>query len=242
MRVGLMQPYFFPYMGYFDLINRVDRWVVFDVAQYTPQSWMNRNRILHPSGGWQYLTVPIHKAHCGAAIEDVRLLDKEETRRKILRKIEHYRPGGAPYFAATQALVDEAFAQTVSDRLRDLNIAGLRVVCRYLGIPFEPIVLSESEIALPTVTHAGQWALEVTAALGGDIYVNLPGGRQIFSDDEFRARGVSLTFTKLVDYRYPCGSYEFVERLSIIDVLMWNGPEVVKAYLGDLRVAGEVAA
>lgn len=240
MRVGIMQPYFFPYLGYFDLINRVDRWVVFDVVKYAPKSWMNRNRVLHPSEGWQYVTVPVDK-HCGSGtIKDVRVIDKKSAHRKVLGQIDHYRRG-APYFSAVRSLVDEAFARTQGDKLRDLNLASLRVVCLYLGIPFDPIVLSDSEIALPPITHPGQWALEITAALGGDTYVNPPGGRAVFRGEEFRERSISLAFTELVDYRYPCGTYEFVERLSIIDVLMWNGPEAAKHYLDSLRARGEVA-
>ena len=59
MRLGIMQPYFFPYLGHFSLIAAADEWVVFDVTQYTPSSWMNRNRILHPVRGWKWLTVPL---------------------------------------------------------------------------------------------------------------------------------------------------------------------------------------
>ena len=61
MIVALMQPYFFPYLGYFDLIHSVDQWIVFDSVQYIRQGWMHRNRILHPQSGWQYITVPIAK-------------------------------------------------------------------------------------------------------------------------------------------------------------------------------------
>ena len=71
VRLGIMQPYFFPYLGYFDLINRTDRWIVFDTAQYIRHGWVNRNRILHSDSEWQYILVPLKKHSRKAAIKDI---------------------------------------------------------------------------------------------------------------------------------------------------------------------------
>lgn len=230
-----MQPYFFPYVGYYDLINRTDRWVVFDVVKYTPKSWMNRNRILHPSDGWQYITVPVDKHQEDGAIKDVLLVDKAAARSKVLGQLEHYRRGRAPFFSTVRDIAARVFDETGTNKLRDLNVASLRVVCEYLNIPFDAYVLSEAEIVLPEISHPGQWALEISDALGADSYLNPPGGRDIFRPHEWAERGIELEFTELLDFRYACGTYEFVERLSIVDVLMWNSPETVKAYLDDLK-------
>lgn len=234
MRIGAMQPYFFPYLGYYDLINRTDRWVVFDVVKYVPKSWMNRNRILHPTQGWQYVTVPVDKHASGGLIKDARLVDKASSRTKILGQIEHYRHGRAPFFSEVRTLVEQSFDETQSDLLRDLNVSALRVVCRYLGVSFDPVVLSTCGIKLGPIAHAGAWALEITAAMGAQEYLNPPGGREIFIEREFEQRGIGLRFTELVDFRYATGAYAFVERLSILDVLMWNAPEAVKGYLDGL--------
>ena len=86
-----MQPYFFPYLGYFELIARVDRWVVFDVVQYNAKSWMNRNRILHPKEGWQYITVPVEKAPRGTLIRDIRVKDMVDSRERVLGQMVHYK-------------------------------------------------------------------------------------------------------------------------------------------------------
>ena len=59
MKLGIMQPYFFPYLGHFALIAAVDEWIVFDITQYTRKSWVNRNRVLRPDGGWQYVSIPL---------------------------------------------------------------------------------------------------------------------------------------------------------------------------------------
>jgi hypothetical protein len=234
MKLGIMQPYFFPYLGYFDLINRTDRWIVFDVVKYIPKSWMNRNRILHPTDRWQYITVPVDKHHHDGMIKDVLVVDKEAARRRILGQIQHYRAGRAPYFKQVHSLLDESFVSTKSNTLCELNVAGLRCVCEYLGIPFNFSVLSEVDLVLPDIAHPGAWALEISAALGASVYINPPGGRALFREEEFEDRGLDLRFTELLDFRYNTGSYEFVERLSIVDVLMWNSPEAVKLYLDGL--------
>ncbi len=233
LKLGAMQPYFFPYLGYFDLINRTDRWVVFDVVEYHAKSWMNRNRILHPKDGWQYITVPVDKHTQGNAIKDVVVIDKDAARTRILGQITHYRQSRAPHYTPVRDLIDRAFAQTETNLLVDLNVQTLAVCCAYLGMRFDPIVLSRSDLVLPPVHHAGGWALELSTAVGATEYINPPAGREIFLEEEFAERGITLTFTDLIDYRYSTGSYPFVERLSIIDVLMWNDPLAVKAFLDE---------
>jgi len=233
MRLGIMQPYFFPYIGYYDVINRSERWVVFDIVKYVPKSWMNRNRILHPTQGWQYVTVPVDRHSEGSTIKDVSIVDKQEAHRRILGQLEHYRSGRAPYFRAVRNLVDRCFTETETSKLRDLNVRSLALVCDYLGIGFRPLIASQIALALPPILHPGQWALEISSALGASTYVNPPGGRELFRPEEFESRGIGLEITPTHDFRYDCGSYGYVERLSVLDVLMWNSPGRVKAYLDD---------
>jgi hypothetical protein len=231
LTLGIMQPYFFPYLGYYDLINRTDRWIVFDVVKYAPKSWMNRNRILHPSEGWQYITVPVDKYAGEGDIKDVQTLDVGVAHKKILGQIEHYRKGRAPYFLAVAKLIDDCFINLRSNRLRELNVRSLIVVCDYLGITFNYANLSDMSLPLPQIKHPGQWALEIASALDADAYLNPPGGRDIFLPCEWEERGIQLSFTDMVSFGYLTGQYQFIEHLSIIDVLMWNSPEAVKTYL-----------
>jgi hypothetical protein len=210
MNVGIMQPYFFPYLGYYDLINRTDRWIVFDVVKYTPKSWMNRNRILHPTAGWLYVSVPVKHSE-GVTVGDVVLLNKADAHQRTLGQLEHYRNGRAPFFNATRALVDRAFRESPGDKLRDLNLK------------------------LPAIEHPGQWALEISTALGVAEYVNPPGGQGLFPPEEWSERGIKLTFTELMDFRYPVKDYTFVERLSVLDVMMWNEPAAIKAFLDEVK-------
>lgn len=234
MKLGIMQPYFFPYLGYFDLINRTDRWIVFDVVKYQPKTWMSRNRISDPANGWQYITVPVDKHVGPGRICDVRVVDAEAAHARIRGQLTHYRKARAPYYTPVTRLVDTVFASRRGELLRDLNTGTLLAVCDYLGIHMEHENLSEMDLPLPEIEHAGQWALEIADVLGAQEYVNPPGGREIFQEGEWRARGIRLSFTELLNYRYPSGPYDFVERLSVLDVLMWSAPEKVKAHLDSI--------
>lgn len=233
--LGIMQPYFFPYVGHFELIRLTRSWIVFDVVKYQPKSWMNRNRILHPKAGWQYISVPVEKPDDGEMIQHVRLVDPAAALRRILGQIDHYRLRRAPHFEQVHALVERAFARAASPGLTDMNVACLAEVCAYLGIAFHPRVLSEMGLELPPIDHAGQWALEISHALGAPTYVNAPGGRGIFRPEEYAARGIELLFLVPRPMRYATPGYEFVDSLSIVDVMMWNSPEVIREHLDGAR-------
>ena len=227
MKLGIMQPYFFPYIGYFTLVARTDRWVVFDVVQYNARSWMNRNRILHPTTGWQYVNVPVEHAPKGTPIREIRVKDKAAALARLTGQLEHYRRR-APHVTAVLELVREAFDRAATDQLVDLNISTLSATCRYLGIPFESSLCSEMNLQLDGVEHAGQWALKISQQLGADTYLNPPGGRAIFKPEEWDAAGIQLGFVDPPPLTYDCKPYGFVEHLSILDVLMWNRPEQVR--------------
>jgi hypothetical protein len=228
--LGIMQPYFFPYIGYYALIARTDRWVVFDVVQYNARSWMNRNRVLHPRTGWQYVGVPVHHAPKGTPIHDISLQDKDAALARLLGQIEHYRRH-APHFPAVVELVRGAFARTPTNRLVDLNVATLAATCDYLGVAFDESLCSEMNLHLEGIEHAGQWALRISAQLGASTYLNPPGGRDIFRPAEWAAAGIAIGFVDPPPLRYDCRPYAFVEHLSILDVLMWNRPDTVAAAL-----------
>lgn len=229
MKLGIMQPYFFPYLGYFELIAQTDQWVVFDVVQYNAKSWMNRNRILHPSKGWQYITVPVEKAHRGTPIRDIIIKDKNASRDRILGQLEHYKKQ-APYYRQVIDLVRAAFNKPGTDRLVDLNVAALSETCSYLGIRFDWSLCSEMDLDLSKIDHPGQWALRISQQLGATEYINPIGGRSIFDLSEWEEANISLTFKKPAYLTYNTYPYEFIESLSILDVLMWNDPKSLKAH------------
>lgn len=233
MKLGIMQPYFFPHIGHLDLINRTDRWVVFDTAQYIRHGWVNRNRILHPTTGWQYIAVPLEKHHRETPIADIRINMSTDWRARIQGQCQHYRKK-APHFEAVSALVADCLSVNTDSIVR-LNVRALESVCRYLSIRFDCSVFSGMNLALGSVDGPGDWALRIAQALGASEYLNPPGGAGLFDASRFAQSGIRLAIQDPVEFRYACGGYEFVPSLSIVDVLMWNAPEAVKGFLDGLK-------
>lgn len=229
MILGIMQPYFFPYLGYFDLINCSDQWVVFDTAQYIRHGWVNRNRILHPKESWQYIIVPTKKSSREEKISNILINAETDWKRKILGQLQHYKKT-ARYFKETIGLVEECIS-IAETNLSRLNTAILAKVCAHLGIPFNFEFFSEMALELGPVDGPGDWALRISQALGASEYVNPPGGRQIFDPQKFQELGIKLTIREIPPLEYSCRKYEFIPGLSIIDVLMWNSPEQIKDFL-----------
>jgi hypothetical protein len=229
MILGIMQPYFFPYLGYFDLINRSDRWIVFDTAQYIRHGWINRNRVLHPKEGWIYITVPVRKCRRGTAIKDVEINGESEWAERVLGRLTHYR-GRAPYYEETFQLVRECVG-TGERPLSRLIVAAIERVCDRIGIGFRYDYLSEMDLHLGPVEGPGDWALRISEALGAEEYVNPSGGAALFEPGKFEKSGIRLNIRDLPHLEYSCGKYQFIPGLSIVDVLMWVPPEKVMDYL-----------
>ncbi len=226
MRAGIMQPYFFPSAGYFALVAASDTWVVFDTAQYTPKTWMNRNRVLSPRSGWCWVTVPVRRGARSVRVHEVELADPVRAEQSVLGALSHYRHH-APQWRAVEELVRRAFGSLRRPSLADLDVAGLVAVCEHLGIACSPLVCSELDLALEPVDHPGGWAPAIASALGADAYVNPVGGAHLFRPSEFAARGITLQFLEPPELAYATGPFTFEPGLSILDVLMWNDPDEV---------------
>lgn len=233
MKVGIMQPYTFPYIGYFQLINYVDKWVVFDDTQYISKGWINRNRILHPDleKEWQYFTVPVKKHSRESRIKDVEINDNLEWRDEFIGKLTSYKKK-APFFVDTVEFIGDCISFKCSN-LSEWVIYTLKSTCDYLGIPFNYSIFSQMEINPDNIEHPGQWALEIADAMDADEYINPPSGYRIFNENEFIERNIELRFIKpnLTPYIQRRGY--FIPGLSIVDVLMWNDKDTIREMLID---------
>lgn len=234
MKLGIMQPYFFPYLGYFDLINRTDKWVVFDIVQYQNKSWMSRNRVHHPNNGWQYISAPVEKHSRSTLIKDIHIKDAEDIKKKLIGQLEHYK-NRAPYYENVCQIIMNVFDSAQGGSLIDLNIKTILAICDYLDIAIDYSICSEMDLEIPKINYPGQWALEIATALNAKEYINPPNGKNIFRIDEFQQRNIKLTFTSLINFKYNCEPYEEIEHLSVIDLIMFCSPKKIKQYLDDLK-------
>ncbi len=228
MKLGIMQPYFFPYVGYFELIRQTDLWIVFDTAQYIRHGWINRNRILHPSSSWQYIIVPTESHAQKTPISDIRIASDPRWRDRLFGQLRHYEKR-ATFYRSVLDLVSTCLVDPERS-LCKLNVDSLAKVCEYLRIPFRYLLFSEMDLSLGPVEEPGDWALRISEALGATEYVNPPGGIDLFDRSKFDAAHIALTIQQPSNFIYECDGYQFEPNLSIIDVLMWNSPAMVNDY------------
>lgn len=224
-----MQPYFFPYLGYFDLIFNVDKWIVFDTPQYIKGGWVNRNRVLHPDKGWRYLSVPLNKHPADTPINKITICETEDWRSDMVRHLYHYKKW-APFYKKANGIVEECIAKNDSYLFR-LNIRALEMICLYLEIPFQYSVFSQIGLGIEGDIEAGEWSLKISEALGASVYINPPGGRNLFDAQAFEKKGVTLVIREFENMTYSTNPYNFEPAMSIIDVMMWNSPQQIKNYL-----------
>jgi hypothetical protein len=229
MRLGIMQPYFFPYLGHFHLINSVDRWIVFDTAQYIRHGWVNRNRILHPKSGWQYITIPVAKHSRDTAIKDIQISSTMDWKGKILGQLKHYEKQ-APFYKETILFVEDCLSVSETSLAR-LDVSILEKVCSRLDIKFDCSYFSEMGLDLGPIESPGDWAFLISRATNATEYVNPPGGAHLFDWRRFEDAGIRLTIQRFENLEYTCGRYDFVPSLSIIDLFMWNPCEKIKKHL-----------
>ena len=227
MTIAVMQPYFLPYIGYFQLIKTVDKFVVYDNIEFTKKGWINRNRIL-VNGKDEYFTLPLKKDSDYLHIDKRRLADLVEVEKnKILRKITAcYKK--APFFEIVFPLVEKLFNEK-EDNLFKFIYNSLLVVCRYLGISTEFIV--SSSLPIDHQLKAQDKVISICKALNATHYINPIGGVELYSNKAFEENDIKLSFIKSGQLNYQQFQDEFIPWLSILDVMMFNSKEKIEQYL-----------
>lgn len=217
MKVAIMQPYLFPYIGYFKLINQVDVFVVFDDVNYIKKGWINKNQILANKRPWKF-TFPVTNASQNRLIKDHLYNDLIGTQTKFLKSIEAaYKT--SPHYENLLQLIKTCFSdKTLS--VSEFNLNCLKHVCRYIGI--ETKFVNSSELAIPKVSTAEQRLIDITLALSGKVYLNLPGGKALYNHSEFEKQGLELEFIDNATKEYHQESKEFHPYMSILDVIANN--------------------
>ena len=224
--VAVMQPYFLPYIGYWQMMQAVDEFVVFDDVQFT-RGWINRNRLLW-NGDADTFTVPLLKGSNRANINERFITEAwPEARQALLNKVTHAY-GKAPLFAQVLPVV-ERILDADEPNLADFLYRSLACVQEYLGIA-TPLIRSSS-LEAGQGLRAADRILAICAARGAETYVNAPGGRELYDKDLFRAHGVDLKFIQPGQVTYAQLGAAFVPNLSILDVMMFNTPADIRDML-----------
>ncbi|MFN0063711.1 MAG: WbqC family protein [Myxococcaceae bacterium] len=225
MKLAIMQPYFLPYIGYFQLISAVDAFVVYDNIKYTKKGWMNRNRYLL-NGEPEVFSIPLARAGDQLTVVE-RTLAADFDRAKLLARIEGaYRR--APYFAETFAWFRGVVEHPEPNLFRFL-LHSLEKTCAHLGVK-TPFVVS-STLNVDATLKAQDKVLALCNALGASHYINPIGGTALYAKEAFATQGVSLHFLQARPLEYAQFGGSFVPWLSILDVLMFNPLSAVQAWV-----------
>ncbi len=228
MNIGIMQPYFFPYIGYWQLINTVDTFVVYDDVNFINKGWINRNNILVNNIS-HLISVPLVGASQFKLINEIDIVHDRRTFEKILKTITiSYKK--APYFNDVIGIVENFFLndeKKISKRLKDSIIE----VCNYLDIK-NKIVLS-SNISLNDDFKGQDRIINIVKALNGSIYTNPIGGKLLYDRIFFKKLGIELKFIKSKEIKYSQFKNDFVPSLSIIDVMMFNSKDDINFFLNE---------
>jgi hypothetical protein len=230
VRLAIMQPYLFPYLGYFQLVHAADKFVFADDYTFIKGGWINRNRLLinnEPA----YFTVPLKHVTSTTLIREAEIDDSlgSSWRRPLLKTIENYYRR-TPQFSAVFPLVEQVLTEPTTS-IAGMARASVVRVAEFLGLP---------TAFVPTMTGYGNAQLKgqdrvIDTCLreGADHYVNAIGGRELYSREAFAARGIRLGFVEsdsTIEYAQFRGP--FTPGLSIIDVLMFNARDEARALVG----------
>ncbi len=217
-----MQPYFFPYIGYFSLIKHTDQFILLDTVQFIRHGWIERNRILKQDENWNYIKVPlIKKDGRETLIKDCFIDNSQNWKQKILSQLQPYKKIAPNYFQVIKLLnriFDEEYKDIVS-----LNKTSLQILCDFIGLNRQIQVFSEMNIEIEQPTAPDEWALNICKAIE-DVkeYWNPQGGISFFDKTKYTSKGIDLKFLQLELLPYNQKRAKFETGLSIIDVMMFN--------------------
>lgn len=225
-KVGIMQPYFMPYIGYWQLINAVDVFVILDDVNYIKKGWINRNKILI-NGQEKFFIIPLEKASQNKKINELDIFQPEQTKKDLWKKIELSYKKADEYDNAAKLL-----KSVIGDRSIKISKYienSIRGVCKELDIDTK--IMVSSEIVKDNCLTGCNKIMEICKRLGGNFYINPIGGKKLYDRDFFAGKGVELKFIMTENIMYEQGGKEFYPFLSFIDILCWNDKERIRDYL-----------
>lgn len=227
MILGIMQPYFMPYIGYFQLLNAVDKYVLYDDAQYTKKGWMNRNRILQ-NGKDILITIAVEKDSDYLDIRE-RFVASSFDKKKLLNQIrESYRK--APYFGIIMPLIEEIINYDDNNLFTYIH-NSIQKICEYLNINTEIIV--SSTLGIEHSLKGVDRVLAICNKMETKNYYNAIGGKDLYFPADFEKENINLRFISSNPIVYKQFSNEFLPNLSIIDVMMFNSADEIKTMLNN---------
>jgi WbqC-like protein family len=231
MKLGIMQPYIFPYIGYFQLINAVDKFVIYDDVNFINKSWINRNRILN-NGQESLFTIPLKEASQNKLINEIEVNWDDSWKNKFFKTLEQcYKK--APFYQDVLSIIEETFNndKEIISKVIEVNLI---LICKYLDI--NTAIVSSSGIYKNNHLKAQERILDICIQEKAEHYVNPIGGVELYDKSFFENQNIKLSFIKSNLIEYKQFKNDFVPWLSMIDVLMFNSKEKIKEFLNNYEL------
>ncbi|GIC12905.1 hypothetical protein VCSRO52_1776 [Vibrio cholerae] len=221
--IAVMQPYIFPYLGYYQLVNMADVFVLYDDVNFIKGGYINRNNIL-VDGAAQRFTLPVPGASSNKKICE---LSFSSDINKVLKTISQAY-SKAPFYSDVYPLI-EMILQTEKRNIATVCQVGIKSVFDYLGV--DKKIIKSTDLTYDRGASPADRLIEITKLFDDSVYVNSIGGQALYDKGYFDTRGVELKFMKMKSVQYSQAEDEFIPNLSMIDVLMWNNKEKIKQIL-----------
>ncbi len=231
MKLGIMQPYFFPYLGYWQLINAVDKFVLLDDVNFIMRGYINRNSIL-VNGKAHLFTIPLEKPSQNKLINETKLRFNEKEKENFLKTLTlAYKK--APFYNAVFPIMQDIINNKENDLTLFLKYSFEKAK-DYLNIDSD--ILLSSEIKKDNSLHAQDRIIAINKTLGADLYINAIGGQKLYDRESFRRENIELKFIKMHEIKNTQFKNDFVPNLSMIDIMMFNSPKKIKEMLNDYEL------
>lgn len=249
MKLAIMQPYFFPYLGYFQAIAAVDKYILYENLNYITEGWMSRNRILVKNQNEIYIKANVQSKSSNKKISEIELVQNDFWKKKLIKSIDlNYR--GSEFFDEIFPIVCKLIL-TEQKFLYEYNAQIIKEICLYLNISTQIVSnnvnyeMMERELNkidckdYSTFNYLSKTkpikkvarVIEMCRIENADVFINAIGGKELYDKNEFKEYGIELFFIETKSYYYKQFSESFFPHLSIIDVLMHNGKEGTKKLL-----------
>ena len=225
-----MQPYFFPYIGYWQLINAADAFIIYDNIQYTKKGWINRNRFLQ-NGHDALFTIPLKKDSDFLNVKDRYIADTFDKQKLIAQLRAAYLK--SPEYNNVMPLIENCILYAINN-LFDYIFYSVKNVCNYLDIKTKFHISSQIDI-----NHGlkGQdKVIELCKKMNASVYINPVGGRELYSKEAFKNNAIELKFLESTEVKYAQFNHEFVPWLSIIDIMMFNSKGKISEFLNLYKI------
>lgn len=230
-KIAVMQPYFFPYIGYFQLINSVDKFVILDDVSFIKKGWINRNYILVNSKPCLF-TIPLVKPSQNKLINETEIAFETNWKKKFLKTIETGYVK-APFFSEVYGMLS-LIMESGQNNLSKFIQLSLKEIKTYLGLN---TAIVESSVTYSNSHLKGEQRItDICRKENSQVYINLPGGTELYSKSNFLREGIDLYFIKSDRIEYRQFENEFAPSLSMIDVMMFNSKERINKFLNSYEL------